>query len=710
MKAGKYCFQELFINRYVEKLVIPEIQRDYVWKKTQVEGLLNSISKDFDRFEWASIPQIKTAESTHSEEQLKQDFEEFYRQRNFSSNIGFIYAYSDSQYEGRYFLIDGQQRITTVYLTLLLIASRTARGSDFSKQYCINGEPKLDYRVRDNAHRFLNQLIPFVLDQNIDNIKEQNWYLQAYDNDVTITHIVNNLSFINDWLEQMGSSRESKFYDYLSNYTECWYFDTNISAQGENLYIYLNARGEQMQGNENLKADLLSRLDKTGDKNQWGKAWEEWQDYFWRKRGKGLPGKRTNDNADPGFNEFLRCITGLNIYLDGSSENWLNGELSIDITPPVLSEVLNLELIQSYITTLEYLDILGETIDNTYGDSSWYKKCIHAIWKLFNGQVTTWIADYSHPNLAVAHRNMVFLWGILHWVNSAISTTPRIDDVQVIRGIRQFYLRFNNNIRSVPKLKSGIDSLLAKDFISDDEKSEEYKREFWLKVINSRADKFQLEAVIWSIEDHPNNLNGSDVGLTNISHLFEFDPQVTLEYLSSLKEAFYKCFPTLGSNRFPISVIQSLLLHYGNFWRLHSPFYYENYCFNEWRRIIRQSAENEKPSPFRQLLSELMADPQCSPKSILEEKRLALPDEDANEFRKQLLWYNYHLKECMWDRGAYIALCNHQADHKMDKVFNDKMVFINTKGNFKGSSHRVLSDALPNEAINKIVIESSITQ
>ncbi len=46
----------------------------------------------------------------------------------------------------------------------------------------------------------------------------------------------------------------------------------------------MNARGEQIQGNENIKADLLSRLDDPSEKNRYGIIWEEWQDYFWKSR------------------------------------------------------------------------------------------------------------------------------------------------------------------------------------------------------------------------------------------------------------------------------------------------------------------------------------------------------------------------------------------------------------------------------------------
>ena len=51
----------------------------------------------------------------------------------------------------------------------------------------------------------------------------------------------------------------------------------------------MNARGEQMQENENLKADLLGKMklingdteSLTVKKDKKGKTWEEWQHFFW---------------------------------------------------------------------------------------------------------------------------------------------------------------------------------------------------------------------------------------------------------------------------------------------------------------------------------------------------------------------------------------------------------------------------------------------
>jgi hypothetical protein len=121
--------------------------------------------------------------------------------------------------------------------------------------------------------------------------------------------LLRNFEAVKSKIEQSNIEKEP-FFSYLLDYVEFWYFDTNISEQGEELYNFMNARGEQVQLNENIKADLLGKLnisdawtrtvfqreeyqkdytDTIGDfKNYWGPKWEDWQDYFWTKISKRM--------------------------------------------------------------------------------------------------------------------------------------------------------------------------------------------------------------------------------------------------------------------------------------------------------------------------------------------------------------------------------------------------------------------------------------
>ena len=47
MKTGRYNIAQLLTSPDVEQIVIPELQRDYVWGERNVTGLLSSILDNY---------------------------------------------------------------------------------------------------------------------------------------------------------------------------------------------------------------------------------------------------------------------------------------------------------------------------------------------------------------------------------------------------------------------------------------------------------------------------------------------------------------------------------------------------------------------------------------------------------------------------------------------------------------------------------------
>jgi hypothetical protein len=203
--------------------------------------------------------------------------------------------------------------------------------------------------------------------------------------------------------------------------------------------------------------------------------------------------------------------------------------------------------------------------------------------------------------------------------------------------------------------------------------------------------------MLWQIEDHPFNLDGSDVGLTNSSHLINFEEKITLEKLTKIKDTFYNCFPadkSTDSSRFP--EVLSLLLHYGKFWKRKSPYYYENYQFNDWRNIVRSRTPHLTGIEFNVLFNELM-ESGWSVEQLLAEKRKRYIEGTDDSLLNKLLWYNNNLQEDMWNQGPYIALCEYYTENKKDQAFDERKPFLNTKGDFKGGSPRELYTLLPED-------------
>ena len=259
--------KELTINDLLKnfKLVIPEIQREYVWgcNKTVLEKFLSELNISF---------------STKS---------------NSDSNIGFLYSYNpnntaDSNINEiksnelkEHYIIDGQQRLTTIVLLLYFYSVKEGRKSDFEDLLNTSGTfMNFSYRVRPITEQFLITLFndKKITEESFIKLKDSKWYVSDYDDDTTISSICE----LYEWVTNKDNiNRFSNLnYDSLLNRVKFYYFDVQQTSQGEELYITMNSRGEQLKDNEQLKPYIL---EKEKNKNACAKAWEKWEEYFFEK-------------------------------------------------------------------------------------------------------------------------------------------------------------------------------------------------------------------------------------------------------------------------------------------------------------------------------------------------------------------------------------------------------------------------------------------
>ncbi|WP_462265874.1 DUF262 domain-containing protein [Mucilaginibacter sp.] len=689
MKTGKYNIRDLFNNRYIEQIIVPEIQRDYVWGEEQVNGLLNSIVTDFRNYNDSELDLPETID-----EELRAEFFEFHRSRAFASNIGFIYAYTDHEYAGKYFLIDGQQRVTTIYLIILVLMNRNGLQKEFREFYQNANRLKLDYRVREAAHGFIEQFVKAIL-RGTKDVTNEVWYHRDYNHDQTISSVIENYLVIEDYFDSHELD-ETSVLEYIQEHVEFWYFDTNISEQGEELYIYMNARGEQMQSNENLKADLLGALP-LAQKNESGLLWENWQDLFWRNR-------RGNENADKGFNEFLKCIAGLDNYLNGKRVFYSPDEFNDiekggekNISYPDLKAALLFPQIKKYIRALEYILNHKDPFGEKYAYSDWLDKCIELIWNILNSQTINWFADYMDSGRSLERNRMVFLWSVLHYIASLKTK----NEDEIFRVLRFYYIRYHNNNRSVNGIREKVKEIVSdgiwglntleedNDESSENSLTEEQNKHQWLKSI-SEEEVRDYEALIWEIEDHPHNIDGRDLSNVNSSHLVNYNGKPAMKRLKNIRTRFYDLFP-LKTSKTNLEKIQTLLIFYGKFWEVQSPDYYQNLSFNSWRRIVRDFDGDKKAFKtfFKLWLNE--------PGKSLDDWFAEVNDDDAKalgdmDLHEQLKWYAFRLKTTMWERGGNIAL--RDWDSK-DKIFKQSPKFLNTQGNMRGHGQNELAALLP---------------
>lgn len=355
MKSGRYNIAQLLTSPEIEQIVIPELQRDYVWGERNVKGLLSSILDNYNSMITQKL-QIRDFYGNEIENDIMDYLNEEYMRLRYNTRVGFIYAYHDRNLSYQYYLIDGQQRLTTVFL-LLLALYRRFDVNQFRKKYFVSSIPKIDYKVREVAHSFVVDFIEYELTKTNENdtFKESSRYYCEYDKDITAQSIYTNYYNVIVPATVSCNNVESLI-NYVENYIEFNYFDTNISEQGEKLYLYMNSRGESLSTQERIKSVIISR---SSDKLLAGRKWEDWQNFFWRTKSK------LDKNADRGFFEFIKWAVIIHMckYKDTKVKETTNKEKSksrveeiedyIRIEKDVSTKVMQADWIFAYILVNE---------------------------------------------------------------------------------------------------------------------------------------------------------------------------------------------------------------------------------------------------------------------------------------------------------------------------------------------------------------------
>lgn len=215
-------------------MVVPEIQREYVWgsNKNIVNQFIDSIKDNKD------------------------------------INVGFLYSYSSNG--NQEYIIDGQQRLTTLVLCLYYASLMQGEYDKFKSLLKVNSpNMSFTYRVRSNTEEFMQCLFNSGLYKEKE-IKDSKWYHTCYDSDLSISSMIALLNYLAD------IKFDVKYDDILN--IEFWYYPIDETSLGEDLYITMNSRGKTLDNAEKLKPLLFEKSRK--ELKNWGKIWDDWEDFF----------------------------------------------------------------------------------------------------------------------------------------------------------------------------------------------------------------------------------------------------------------------------------------------------------------------------------------------------------------------------------------------------------------------------------------------
>lgn len=216
--------------------------------------------------------------------------------------LDFVYGNSDEN--NNFCPVDGQQRLTTLFLLGLYIGKRAKISENEMKFLSL-----FSYETRDSSQQFCEKL--YGIDStNWSQIKqwvcEQWWYNNEWQADPTISSMLNVLDEINNHYSNIEIEKLKEYWDWFKQHVVFDMIDMKELRTTDSLYIKMNSRGKPLTDFEHFKAELEGYIRKYNvlpEDEISRKIDTNWTDLLWEYRNKNLDFEFDWDNNSPDYTD-----------------------------------------------------------------------------------------------------------------------------------------------------------------------------------------------------------------------------------------------------------------------------------------------------------------------------------------------------------------------------------------------------------------------
>ncbi len=482
--------------------------------------------------------------------------------------------------------LDGQQRLTTLFLLHWFIAIKEDRLADAK-----NNLLKFTYETRPSAHDFCTKLIEKSTINNLLKVKqeilESEWYDDEWNNDPTISGMLTMLDTFakNDALVNNSGKIFDSLISDVDTLISFYFIPLEKFGLTENLYIRMNARGKMLTEFESFKSEFYKiivpfpeLLEEIKDKIEY-----DWVENLWQYK--------ENDSyvIDKPFMQYLGFITEMLYYKNAKfrANNYESDFLDFKVLRQVYAKQDNLKFLVFSLDTIKKLKKLNK------GNILWSENStVHDIFKsILSGK-----RDINQ---------LFVLFSTLNYLNKSENLENLNDFIRVVRNL--IHNTADNSRREWPKLLKSVNNLIQDKNVYEillDENSHEALDGFYVpqrkeEIVKANIIKSFPKAkdLLFSIEDN-DYLKGNIAVLiasnyvSSESELIDFDISTCdiQKFDSIFLSLIFDSYKKIASNNF--SKIWGDLLT--------SSLYNQS----EWSRLTFNNADYQKHPAIISLASE----------------------------------------------------------------------------------------------------------
>ncbi len=205
-------------------------------------------------------------------------------------DLDFVYGNFEGPTRSSFSVLDGQQRLTTLFLLHWYLATKEGYVTSFQESFVFKGSSKFTYRTRVSATEFFNALVTsedvfFDNKQHLlsDLIIDKQWFFLSWKSDPTVQACLTMLDAMHEQFIDCEDLLYERLVDKVAPRIIFQYLNLESFGLSDELYIKMNARGKPLSDFENFKAWLCGQLEKKPRGKQIEKKIDqEWTDIFWK--------------------------------------------------------------------------------------------------------------------------------------------------------------------------------------------------------------------------------------------------------------------------------------------------------------------------------------------------------------------------------------------------------------------------------------------
>jgi len=461
-----------------------------------------------------------------------------------------------------FFPIDGQQRLTTLFLLHWYISIKERVNENERKELV-----KFIYDTRISSREFCKAIIENTIvipakaiDQNfLAEIQNNYWFRKSWEKDPTIKAMLIMIQAIHEKFSKLPAG---KLWHLLTNQRIISFEVLDLGAKGfeltDELYIKMNARGKQLTDFENFKADFINWF-KEGENSYNGSSDEktempyylsfttkidkEWTNLFWDHYAR-LKVKSEEKVVDPYFMRFwIRFLLNLYVTRPGFSQEYfekdeLFGRLYGNEERDTEYKYDNFTNYEDLLGKKEVILSIEKILDQLADHYTEIEETIRPAWKqndewrLFNEAITqrqrilfyavTCYLEFKAFDIIKFKNWIRVIWNII--------IDPNMRSISAMVGTMRFIKQLAEHSDDIYNFLRNPDSVL---FLSNTTYQEQIEEEHFKAILIDKSEEW--EPLLIEAESHP-------LFLGKIRFLLTNNADTDIESFKKLKNSSFAIF------------------------------------------------------------------------------------------------------------------------------------------------------------------------